>query len=175
MKFNERAISAAIKFFERNGYEDAHEYNGYVVAMDGAEAVIARVTVTTIGNDFREFGMPERSAMETVAAELIASGIYEPNTQIRFDDVQIHADAEGRALLRHQQNCQIQPTIPAMTLEALFRVLPEETEVIVYDDYTDDELARYDGRNSIPEKFNDWLVTTVAPYSGYAIQVWIAE
>ena len=41
----------------------------------------------------------------------------------------------------------------SIALEQLFDILPENYELRIVD-INDKELARYDGRNSIPEKFN---------------------
>ena len=63
-----------------------------------------------------------------------------------------------------------------MKLIELLPFIDEYTEVCVYND-TDDGwselVAWYDGRNSIPEKYNECTITTVKALTDYAIAIHI--
>lgn len=48
-----------------------------------------------------------------------------------------------------------------MTLDELMMVINENQDVIIVDSDTQTELARYDGNDSIPTEYNEWLVMDI--------------
>ena len=62
-----------------------------------------------------------------------------------------------------------------MKLQDLYPLLREDQTVTVCNYETWDELARYDGRNSIPAKYNRYKVVELFAGADYDLRVYVTE
>lgn len=60
-----------------------------------------------------------------------------------------------------------------MTLEKLFCMIPEEQIVIVLDNEDGEEIARYDGRESIPKALNHCKVASITAGGSWELRVYV--
>lgn len=60
-----------------------------------------------------------------------------------------------------------------MTLEKLFCMIPEEQIVIVLDNEDGEEIARYDGRESIPKALNRCKVASITAGGSWDLRVYV--
>lgn len=62
-----------------------------------------------------------------------------------------------------------------MRLETLYTVLREEQTITILDYDSYEELARYDGRDSIPMKFNKYKVVEIFAGADYDLRVYVTK
>lgn len=110
-ELQEKAVKAATRFIERKGFElletgwESPEGTTVdLIATDEDALVFIDVTATEYGEGGFEGGKVSRADFEIAAAGWLASHPEGPDTQVRFDIIDMLVVSEDRALLRHHIN-----------------------------------------------------------------------